>query len=478
MSHHPKVAHTDHDVLEVIRHRWSPRAFDADRPLTRDEQHQLFEAARWAPSSGNEQPWQFLVADRFEQPAAFDRLLSTLSASNQTWAQAAPALILVSLRPEESRTGQPNLYASYDTGQAVAMLTLQATSMQLGVRQMAGFDKVRAREVCAVDPSFEPVVLMAVGHIGAVDRLPLERHRHTEIQPRARRKIAEFVKWLAVAIFAAAVSASAACQPATPAASAQSAAAVPPPTAPASAAGGAAPAGPAKQFGYRIVHTYPHDAKSFTQGLIARDGVLYESAGDFANSNLRKVELGTGKVLQQQKLSDPKMFAEGLTDWQGSLIQLTWQHGQGFVYDRASFAFQQSFRYSGEGWGLTHDDTRLILSDGTAAGGLRFLDPSTFVETGRVVVKDQGVAVDRLNELEFVDGEVFANVWHDDRIARIDPATGVVTGWIDLTGLLKPGEVTDPEAVLNGIAYDAAAKRLFVTGKLWPKLFEITLVPK
>ena len=193
---------------------------------------------------------------------------------------------------------------------------------------------------------------------------------------------------------------------------------------------------------------------------------------------MRKVDLATGKVLQQQKLNDPKMFGEGLTDWQGSLIQLTWQHGQGFVYDRKLLTFQQSFRYSGEGWGLTHDDKRLILSDGVAASGLRFFDPATFLETGKVVVKDNGVPVADLNELEFVNGEVFANIWKTDRIARINPATGEVTGWINLRGLLKSGDVTSPDAVLNGIAYDAATKRLFVTGKLWPKLFEITLVPK
>lgn len=468
MSHHPKVARTDHDVLDVIRHRWSPRAFVADRPLTRDEQHQLFEAARWAPSSGNEQPWQFLIADRFEQPAAFARLLSTLSTSNQTWAKSAPALILVSARPE-TETGNPNSYASYDTGQAVAMLTLQATSMALGVRQMAGFDKALARDVAGVEPPFEPMVLMAVGHVGAAESLPLERHRHTETQPRARRPIIEFVRWLTIVVAAVMTMGAVTACGSSAGEARETAVAAPAAT---------TPSAPPQRFSYRIVRTYPHDATSFTQGLIFVDGALYESAGDYANSNVRKVDLATGKVLQQQKLVNPQMFAEGLTDWQDTLIQLTWQHGQGFVYDRASLAFRQSFRYSGEGWGLTHDATRLILSDGTAAGGLRFIDPATFVETGRVVVKDQGVPVAMLNELEFVDGEVFANVWHEDRIARIDPTTGAVTGWINLSGLLKPGDVANPEAVLNGIAYDAATKRLFVTGKLWPKLFEITLVPE
>lgn len=462
MSHHPKVAATDHDVLDVIRHRWSPRAFDASRPLSRDEQHQLFEAARWAPSSGNEQPWQFLAADRFEHPAAFATLLSTLTETNQTWAKAAPVLVLVSTRPV-GEDGKPNRFAWYDTGQAVSMLTLQATSMGLGLRQMAGFNRDRARDVCAIDPGFDPVVVIAIGHVGDAESLPLPRHRETEIKPRARRKISEFVKWMTViAILAASFNTITASgrAPWSPTA---------PPTAPQTAP---------RKYGYRIVHTYPHDKTSFTQGLIFKDGFLYESAGNYDKSNVRKVELATGKVLQQQKLSDPKMFGEGLTEWQGSLIQLTWQHGQGFFYDMKTLAFQRSFRYSGEGWGLTHDDKYLILSDGVAASGLRFFDPATQLETGRVVVKDQGAPVERLNELEFVNGEVFANVWQSDRIARIDPATGVVTGWIDMRGLLKFGEVTNPDAVLNGIAYDAAAKRLFVTGKLWPKLFEITLVPK
>ena len=192
---------------------------------------------------------------------------------------------------------------------------------------------------------------------------------------------------------------------------------------------------------------------------------------------LRKVEITTGKVLQQTKV-DTKYFAEGLTDWNDHLLQLTWRDGLGFVYDRKTFGFKETFRYYGEGWGLTHDEKRLILSDGQAAGALRFLDPATFVETGRVIVKDQGAPVANLNELEYVKGEVFANVWMTDRIARINPATGDVTGWIDLTGLLKPAERSSTDAVLNGIAYDAATDRLFVTGKLWPKVFEIRLVKK
>lgn len=462
MSQHPKVAATDHDVIDVIRHRWSPRAFDASRTLTRDEQHQLFEAARWAPSSRNEQPWQFLAADRFEQPDAFARLLSALNDNNQTWAKSAPVLVLVSTR-QSGEDGKPNRYAWYDTGQAVSLLTIQATSMGLGIRQMAGFNRDRAREVCG--DAVEPVVVMAIGHIGDAEMLSMSRHRETETQPRARRKISEFVKWMTlIAILAASLGSR------VPSAQSRN---VRTPNV-------RTPNGPTTpRYGYRVVHTYPHDKTSFTQGLIYKDGFLYESAGDYAKSNVRKVDLVTGHVLQQQMLADSKMFAEGLTDWRDTLVQLTWQHGQGFVYGRTLLTFQQSFRYSGEGWGLTHDDTRLILSDGAAASGLRFFDPSTFLETGKVVVTDNGHRVSQLNELEFVNGEVLANVWQTNRIARINPATGQVAGWIDLDGLLKPGEVSvQAGAVLNGIAYDAATKRLFVTGKLWPKLFEITLVPK
>jgi glutamine cyclotransferase len=172
---------------------------------------------------------------------------------------------------------------------------------------------------------------------------------------------------------------------------------------------------------------------------------------------------------------DPQYFGEGITDWKTSLIQLTWRSEVGFVYDLATFKQTRTFRYRGEGWGLTHDKTRLIMSDGSAE--LRFLNPETFAETGRLTVRDGREPVSDLNELEYVDGEVFANVWQTDRIARISPKDGRVTGWIDLTGLLPPAErATD--AVLNGIAYDASTRRLFVTGKLWPRLFEIELVPR
>ena len=226
--------------------------------------------------------------------------------------------------------------------------------------------------------------------------------------------------------------------------------------------------------GYRVVKVYPHDRMAFTQGLQYVDGVLYEGTGQNGQSGIRKVELETGKVLQHQPL-DAKYFGEGITVWQNTIVQITWQSEIGFVYDKVSFKQLKSFSYTGEGWGLTHDGTRLIMSDGTAY--LRFLDPATFKETGRVLVKDNGVAISKLNELEFVKGEIVANVWMTKRLVRISPKTGEVLGWIDLTGLLDPRDEIGTD-VLNGIAYDAKGDRLFVTGKLWPKLFEIKLVPK
>jgi glutamine cyclotransferase len=221
--------------------------------------------------------------------------------------------------------------------------------------------------------------------------------------------------------------------------------------------------------GYEVVREYPHDAAAFTQGLIFRDGFLYESTGLEGRSSLRKVELETGRVVQRRDV-ERKYFAEGLTDWGGQLLQLTYTTGIGFVYDAASFEPRGTFTYTGQGWGLTRDDRRLIMSDGTSS--LRFLDPATRREQGRVTVRDRGRPVVDLNELEFVRGQVYANVWHTDRIAVIRPDSGEVTAWINLAGL-RPAAATDPEAVLNGIAYDEARDRLFVTGKLWPRLYEI-----
>ena len=226
---------------------------------------------------------------------------------------------------------------------------------------------------------------------------------------------------------------------------------------------------------YRVVNVYPHDSNAYTQGLIYRDGFLFESTGLNGQSSLRKVKLETGQVVQQHRL-DSAYFAEGLAELNGQLFQLTWRSNLAFVYDFGTFALRRTLGYSGEGWGLTQNQQELILSDGTQF--LRFLDPNTFRETRRVVVKDGETPVQQLNELEYVRGEIYANVWHTDRIARIAPQSGQVTGWIDLRGLLSPVYRLDAEAVLNGIAYDAASNRLFVTGKLWPQLFEIEAVAR
>lgn len=221
-----------------------------------------------------------------------------------------------------------------------------------------------------------------------------------------------------------------------------------------------------------IVATYPHDANAFTQGLQYVDGFFYEGTGLNGRSSIRKVKLETGAVVQRRDIA-AQYFGEGITVWKSALIQLTWQSGLAFVYDRNTFAPLRTFKYRGEGWGLTHDGTSLVMSDGTSE--LRFLDPDTFAERRRVKVTAAGKPIPELNELEFVKGEIFANIWQTDRIARIDPATGRVTGWVDLSGLLTPRERAGTD-VLNGIAYDAARDRLFVTGKLWPRLFEIKLV--
>lgn len=224
---------------------------------------------------------------------------------------------------------------------------------------------------------------------------------------------------------------------------------------------------------YELVRSYPHDRDAFTQGLVFHEGFLYEGTGLNGKSGIRKVKLENGEVLQIQKLED-RYFGEGIAIVGDSLVQLTWQAGIGMVYDRRTFTRTRTFQYTGEGWGLAYDGTRLIMSDGTPT--LRFLDAKTFKETGRLAVKDGGQPVDDLNELEFVKGEILANVWQSDRIARISPRTGEVIGWIDLRGILSPQDAAGVD-VMNGIAYDAAGERLFVTGKLWPKLFEIRVRP-
>ncbi len=227
---------------------------------------------------------------------------------------------------------------------------------------------------------------------------------------------------------------------------------------------------------YKIINIYPHDPKAFTQGLVYHQGVLYEGTGLEGQSSLRKVELETGKVLQIHRLA-AQYFGEGIAIWQDKIIQLTWTSQVGLVYDLATFEQVGEFNYPTEGWGITHDGEKLIMSDGTDT--LYFLAPDTFEKIGQVKVKYGNQPVHRLNELEYINGEVFANVWMTDFIVRIAPKTGQIVGVIDLSGLHHAsGQKMQGNDVLNGIAYDPEADRLFVTGKLWPNLYEIELVPK
>jgi len=228
-------------------------------------------------------------------------------------------------------------------------------------------------------------------------------------------------------------------------------------------------------YGYEVVHVFPHDPKAFTQGLVFYDGKLLESTGEVGRSSLRRVEPETAKVVQEIDVPAP-YFAEGITLLKGKIYQLTWQHQVGFIYDALTFEQIGKFNYQGEGWGLTNDGVSLILSDGS--NQIRFLDPDNFQVRKTIAVTAGSSPVDELNELEYVQGEIYANIWHADQIVRIDPQTGNVIGRIDLRGLLSPGDVQDEEAVLNGIAYDESTGRIFVTGKLWPKLFEIKLKQK
>lgn len=231
---------------------------------------------------------------------------------------------------------------------------------------------------------------------------------------------------------------------------------------------GAAPAVPVQQV--EIVRVYPHDRQAFTQGLLFRDGRLYESTGIEGRSGIREVRLADGRVTRRAEVPPP-YFGEGLVDWGNRLISLTWQQGRGFVWDRRTFRKIGEWRYPGEGWGLTHNGREIIMSDGTPQ--LRFLDPATFKEKRRVTVTVNGQRLARLNELEWVKGEVLANIWMTDRIARIDPATGRVKGWIDLTAVARRVPNRAYDDVANGIAWDAKGGRLFVTGKNWPALFEV-----
>jgi glutamine cyclotransferase len=230
-----------------------------------------------------------------------------------------------------------------------------------------------------------------------------------------------------------------------------------------------------RQYGYQVVHVYPHDRSAFTQGLEFRAGFLYEGTGLNGHSALRKVKLETGEVVQQINLS-PEYFGEGITVINQQIIELTWRTETGFVYDQNSFRGLRSFSYPGEGWGLANDGAQIYMSDGTPQ--IRVWDPMTLQEKKRITVRDGGAPVTYLNELEWVHGEIYANVWQTERIVRISPTDGRVLGWVDLSGILPAADRTEHVDVLNGIAYDVLGDRLFVTGKLWPKLFEIKIVPK
>ncbi len=230
---------------------------------------------------------------------------------------------------------------------------------------------------------------------------------------------------------------------------------------------------PATRYTYTVDNTFPHDTAAFTQGLAVVGDTLYESTGNYGLSSLRKVVLQTGEVEQIRRLSST-IFGEGLALYDDKIIQLTWKSGVGFIYDRRTFDMIRSVAYPGEGWGITYDGERFVMSDGSST--LYFRDKVTFEELGRVIVRDEDSQVRYLNELEFVKGEIYANIWQEDRIARIDPASGRVTAWIDLEGLLQPESARTGADVLNGIAWDAVSDRLYVTGKYWPSLYEIRLV--
>ena len=226
-------------------------------------------------------------------------------------------------------------------------------------------------------------------------------------------------------------------------------------------------------YSYRIVNTYPHDTDAFTQGLVYEDGVIYEGTGRYGKSSLRKVDLETGDILKIYELPE-QYFGEGITIFKDKIIQLTWKSNKGFVYEKKSFKLLRDFTYETEGWGITHDEERLIMSDGTST--LHFLDPENFSLLGQVEVYIDNTPLDKLNELEYINGYIYANVWQTEDIAIIDPRNGRVVGWLELFGLKQTLSWSGPMDVLNGIAYDAENERLFVTGKLWPRLFEIKLV--
>ncbi len=228
-------------------------------------------------------------------------------------------------------------------------------------------------------------------------------------------------------------------------------------------------------YGYTVVAKYPHSTQSYTEGFFYLDGTFYEGTGLTGHSQLLAIDPQSGRATQHRDLP-PEYFGEGIVDFGPNIYQWTWQSHVGFVLDRFSLRVLRQFTYTGEGWGMTRNAKQIITSDGTPT--LRFRDPATFREVRHIDVKDNGKPVQELNELEWVKGEIYANVWHSDRIARISPQDGHVLGWIDLTGILPDSQRVNEESVLNGIAYDAQHDRLFVTGKQWPAIFEIKLTPK
>jgi glutamine cyclotransferase len=227
-------------------------------------------------------------------------------------------------------------------------------------------------------------------------------------------------------------------------------------------------------YGYKIVRTYPHDRTSFTEGFFVLDGQFWESTGLEGRSYIRRIDIESGRVLQQYNIPS-KYFGEGIVIIGNQLFELTYKHGLAFVYDKSTFQLLKTFQYSGEGWALTTDGKNLIFDDGSSV--LKFLDPATFKEVRRITVTDAGQPVDQINELEYIKGEIWANIWQEEKIARIDPRTGKINSWLDMRGLLSVMESVGTD-VLNGIAYDAKTDRIFVTGKFWPKVFEITVGPK
>lgn len=225
--------------------------------------------------------------------------------------------------------------------------------------------------------------------------------------------------------------------------------------------------------GYQVIAKFPHSTENYTEGFFYLDGIFYEGTGLEGHSQVLATQPQTGKTLQHVEIP-PEYFGEGIVDWGPNLYEWTWKSHICFVYDRFSLRPIKQFTYTGEGWGMTHNKTEIITSDGTST--LRFRNPATFAETHHIVVTDGGKEITNLNELEYIKGEIYSNVWHSDRIARISPRDGHVISWIDLTGILPADQKINEESVLNGIAYDAGHDRLFVTGKQWPTIFQIKAI--